>query len=46
LIVQGHFLDRGAPRWTIGSAGLLCACALVVSALCAPRACRLLSMSP
>jgi predicted MFS family arabinose efflux permease len=36
LIVQGRFLDRGAPRWTIGGAGLLCTCMLVVSALCAP----------
>ena len=36
LIVQGRSLDRGAPRWTIGGAGLLCTCMLVVSALCAP----------
>ena len=36
LIVQGRFLDRGAPRSTIGSAGLLCTFMLVVSALCAP----------
>ena len=36
LVVQGRLLDRGAPRWTIGGAGLLCTCMLVASALCAP----------
>jgi len=36
LVVQGRLLDRGVPRWTIGGAGLLCTCMLVVSALCAP----------
>ncbi|MGA3216586.1 MAG: MFS transporter [Acidimicrobiales bacterium] len=36
LIVQARFLDGGAPRRTIGAAGLLCTCMLVVSAFCAP----------
>ncbi len=36
LMVQGRFLDRGAPRRTIGGAGLLCTCTLVASAFCAP----------
>ncbi len=36
LLLQGRFLDRGAPRRTIGGAGLLCTCMLVVSAFCAP----------
>ena len=36
LIFQGRLLDLGAPRRTIGGAGLLCTCMLVGSALCAP----------